>query len=365
MKTILIAHNYSETSFSAMSYHLAHHLADIGHKVIFISHKPYFPEKKIVETEKGEIHLLSWSSEIRPTSIADYIWFAKIYREYKPDIIIGHFVGSNICNMVSKLMSFGKVKTIEYYHTMTQATLTDIGVIPFKIKLLLFRKKIFYSIFCDVIVCPSKSGKDDLELFFGMKNGVVLLNPMTDRFKLKKHISSNSIIISFLGRLNPTKGVIDLIQAYIKHKTDNINSNIILNIAGRGSQETEIIELIKNIDGINYIGGLTYDKIDDYLNKSNFVIIPSKFDNLPTVGLESLMNQTPLLISNNTGLTDYLVDGKDCFKFDPTIDSMVSLFEKIETKFDCFEQMEKESRITYLDKFSMKRYCDNFATTIL
>ena len=365
MKTILIAHNYSETSFSAMSYHLAGHLADLGHNVIFISQYPFFPEKKIVKTEKGEIHLYSWSSEKRPTSVADYIWFAKIYRQHKPEIILGHFVGSNICILTSKLMSFGKVKTIEYYHTLTKAILTDIGKTPLKIKLLLFRKKMFYNIFCDVIICPSKSGKEDLESFFGVKKGIIILNPMTDRFKDKKQISSSSITISFLGRLNPTKGVVDLVKAYIKYKNDNVNSNIIINIAGWGNQETEIKELIKNIDGINYLGGISYDKIDDYLNKSNFTIIPSKFDNLPTVGLESLMNQTPLLISNNTGLTDYLVDGKDCFKFDPTVDSMISLFEKIETKTDCFEQMEKEARITYLDKFSMKNYCDNFTNAIL
>lgn len=365
MKTILIAHNYSQTSFSAMSYHLAGHLADLGHKVVFISQYPYFPEKKVVKTENGEIFLYSWPSEKRPTSIADYIWFSKIYRQHKPDIIIGHFVGSNICILVSKLMSLGKVKTIEYYHTMTQAILTDIGIIPFKIKLLLFRKKIFYKFFCDVIVCPSKSGKEDLESFFGVKKGIVILNPMTDRFKDKKQISSNSIVISYLGRLNPTKGVIDLVKAYIKYKNDNANSNIILNIAGIGSQTAEIIELIKNTDGINYLGGLKYDKIDKYLNRSNFTIIPSKFDNLPTVGLESLMNQTPLLISNNIGLTHYLVDGKDCFKFDPTINSMVSLFEKIETKTECFEQMRREARITFLNKFSMKKYCDNFTDAIL
>jgi hypothetical protein len=36
MKTILIAHNYSEVSFSVMSYQLAHHLANEGHFVVFI-----------------------------------------------------------------------------------------------------------------------------------------------------------------------------------------------------------------------------------------------------------------------------------------------------------------------------------------
>ena len=365
MKTILIAHNYNETTFSAMSYHLANHLADLGYKVVFISHKPFFSQKKIVKTQKGEIYLYSWSSEKRPTSIADYIWFSKIYWQHQPEIIIGHFVGSNICITLSKLLSFGSVKTIEYYHTLTKAILTDIGKTSSKIKLMMFRKKIFYRFFCDVIVCPSKLGKEDLKSFFGAKNATVLLNPMIDRFKVKENISSNSIIISFLGRLNPTKGVIDLVKAYIKYRTNNANTNIILNIAGTGSQEAELIQLTNNIDGINFLGYLAYDKIDDYLNRSNFTIIPSKFDNLPTVGLESLMNKTPLLLSNNTGLTDYLVDGKDCFKFDPTIDSMVTLFEKIETKLDCFSQMEKEARITYLEWFSMNNYCDNFTNLIL
>jgi hypothetical protein len=53
MKTIIIAHNYSEESFSAMSYHLAHHLASLGNRVIFISHRPYFSEKRIIKKVNG------------------------------------------------------------------------------------------------------------------------------------------------------------------------------------------------------------------------------------------------------------------------------------------------------------------------
>ena len=365
MKTIVIAHNYSETSFSAMSYHLAHHLADLGHKVVFISHKPYFSEKQIVKTEKGEISLYSWSSEKRPTSIADYIWYTKIYWQYKPDIIIGHFVGTNISFMVSKLLSFWKVKTFEHYHTLSDQILTDLKKVTLWQKILFLRKKIFYQLFCNQIVCPSQLAKDDLESFYGAKNSFVLLNPMVDRFENKKLISQNSIIISYLGRFDPSKGIVDLIKAFLKYKEDKPNSKIILNIAGSGIQESEIKELASNNEAINYVGHLTYDKIDTYLNQSHFTIIPSKIDNLPTVGLESLMNQTPLLISNNTGLTRYLVDEKDCFKFDATIDSMVSLFEKVENKFDCYEKMSKEARRTFIDKFSLKSYFENFKKAIL
>ncbi len=365
MKTILFAHNYSKDSFSAMSYYFAHHLANIGHKVIFISHKPYFSEKKIIKTERGEITLYSWSSEKRPTSIADFIWYTKIYKEHKPDIIIGHFVGTNISFMVSKVLSLWKTKTYEHYHTLSNQILTDLHKVSLKQKLFFYRKKIFYNIFCDQIVCPSQLAKEDLEKFFGFKNNFVLLNPMADRFVTKEFISSDSISISFLGRFDPSKGIIELVQAFLKYKKEHLNSKIILNIAGSGSLDSEIKDLIVNNKAINYIGFLTYDKIDDYLNQSHFTIIPSIIDNLPTVGLESLMNQTPLLLSNNTGLSNYLVDGKDCFKFDPTIESIISLFDKVENHFDSYEQMSFEARKTFIEKFSLKSYCEDFSKAIL
>ena len=79
MKTILIAHNYTQNSFASMSFNLAHHLAKLGNRVVFISHKPFFKDMKIIKSGKGEVILFSWSSEKRPTSFNDVFWFVKIY----------------------------------------------------------------------------------------------------------------------------------------------------------------------------------------------------------------------------------------------------------------------------------------------
>lgn len=365
MKTILISHNYSENSFATMSYHLANHLADIGNKVIFISHHPYFLEKQIIKKEKGELIIYSWPTQKRPTSVKDALWFSKIYLKYNPEIIIAHFVGSNITISLSKILSLGKTKTFEYYHTLSNQIIEDLQKTTFKQRFFFNRKKIFYKLFCDVIICPSQLAKNDLQLFFGINRGLVILNPMMDRFERKFLISNDSIVISYLGRLDSSKGVVTLVQAFNVYKQKFSRTKIILNIAGSGRQELEIIQLVDNNDSIHFVGGLSYDKIDAYLNKSHFTIIPSKFDNLPTVGLESIMNQTPLLISNTTGLTDYLVDGKECYKFDSTIDSMVLLFEKVENNFQLCEQMGKEARTAFLDKFSMAEYCNSVSNLIL
>ncbi|HEY9220438.1 MAG TPA: glycosyltransferase family 4 protein [Lutibacter sp.] len=347
-----------------MSYHLAHYLADLGHRVVFISHHPYFSEKKVLKTDNGEIFIYSWPTKNRPTSIMDFIWFSKICFQYKPNIIIGHFVGSNIAAIVSKLCSFGKTKTFIYYHTLSSQILADTKRNSFKQLFLKQRKKIFYWLFCDVLICPSAMAKKDLKDYYANDKGVVVLNPLTDRLIAKINISKDTIIVSFLGRLDLSKGVLELVTAFKLYVEKLPTSIIRLNIAGSGSQQAEIIKLIHEISSINFVGGLTYDKIDEYLNKSHFTIIPSKFDNLPTVGLESMMNATPLLISNTTGLSEYLMEGKECFKFDANVDEMVKLFEKIENNFESHAQMSIDARATFLSKFSIKEYCSKFSQLI-
>jgi glycosyltransferase involved in cell wall biosynthesis len=366
MKTIIIAHNYTENSFAAMSFYLAHHIANLGNRVVFISHKPFFSERKIIKKQNGEIIIYSWVTEKRPTSLKDFIWFAKIYLKYKPDAVIGHFVGSNIAIGVSKILSFSRIKSLIYYHTLTSQILADQSKITFKQKLLFFRKKIFYKLFCDLVICPSELAKKDFETFFRSNKGYVVLNPMVDRYKNNKVLSIENIVISYLGRLDPSKGVVDLIKAFLKYKSENPKSKLILNIAGGGSEASVIQEMIVNCSFIHYLGGLPYSKIDDYLRACHYIIIPSKFDALNMVGIESMMNSTPLLISNKTGLSEYLTEGKECLKFDPNIDSIVSLLEKVEGKIrNNHDLMSTQARKTYLDFFSIDNYCNSISKIIL
>ena len=44
----------------------------------------------------------------------------------------------------------------------------------------------FYLFFCDKIICPSHLAKKDLSDYFQINKGIVVLNPMQDRFEIKK-----------------------------------------------------------------------------------------------------------------------------------------------------------------------------------
>ena len=363
MRKILIAHNYSEVSYSVMSFHLANYLANLGYEVYFISHQPYFKEPEIIPIGPGKILVTSWCSQKRPTGWRDYIWFAKFYLKYKPEII-GHFVGSNISIMLSKFFSLGKVRTFEYYHTLSSQILEDTHHKFLKQKFLFYRKKMFYNYFCDLIICPSDKAKSDLKSYYNIEKSITILNPMVDRFVTKKLISKDKIIISYLGRLDRSKGIVELIDAFEIFKSTNPSSKILLNIAGTGKLSNFIEEKSKLNSALSFYKSIEYLEVDQYLNSSNYVIIPSKSDNLPTVGLEALMNQTPLLISSQTGLADYLIDGESCVKFDPNVKSIIEVFQLVEANTHLNKQMSVEARNTFLEKFSIKNYCENIIKLI-
>ncbi|OYU80813.1 MAG: hypothetical protein CFE23_07555 [Flavobacterium sp. BFFFF1] len=361
---VLIAHNYSEISFAAMSYHFSHFLAESGNEVFFISHSPYLNESFSSHIGKGEITVTSWPKETRPTGLGDFLWYGWFFLKHRPKIIIGHFVGSNITITVSKILSFGTARTYEYYHTLSSQLKADRKKEGFRDKLLFMRKKCFYRWFCDVIICPSELAKTDFEKRYGAANTKVLLNPMADRFEDKIQVSENDIIISYLGRLDPSKGVVDLITAFKLYKQHVPDSKIKLRIAGTGSQQQHIMDLISGQDDIQYMGGLPYGEIDRYLQQGHFTIIPSKWDTMPVTGLESMMNQVPLLVSNGAGLSQYLTEDKECFKFDPDVDSTVKLFKKVEENIHKHPEMCINARKTFADGFTMEQYCRQFLDII-
>jgi glycosyltransferase involved in cell wall biosynthesis len=358
MKTILIAHNYTESSFAFMSYYLARSLALDGNRVIFISHKPFFVKSFKENLEKGELQVYSWPTEKRPVKVSDALWFARIYIKYKPSVIISHFVNVNITTIVSKILSFGRVKTFPYYHTLSTQINQDVSSSSLIRNLKKYRKQLLYKGFADAVICPSDLAKEDLRMYFNTSNGLKILNPMRDRFIEKTALNSDLIVVSYLGRLEPSKGVIDLINAFLEYKNRFKDSKIILNIAGNGILYKQIEELGIHHTDVNIIGPLSYNKIDDYLNNSHYAVIPSKSDNLPTVGLEAMMNQTPLLISNNTGLSSELKDGVECFKFNPNIEEMVLMFERVENNAQKQYEMGINARKTFLEKFGVESYVE-------
>lgn len=364
MKTILIAHNYSTASIAAMSYHLAHYLVKKGMRVVFVSHRPYFEEPLRPEVEgTGQLVVYSWPTNGRPTSVTDAKWYYRLHRRYKPTVVIGHFVGANISAVVSKVASFGKVKTLVYYHTVSGAiSLDKYGLQDKKIAKQRLRKRRFYKLFVDRLIAPSPLAKEDLEKTFGVSNCTLVPNAIPDRYETTT-LDQDGITLSYLGRLVPTKGVLDMVAAFKEYLIIVPHSVLRLRLAGSGKQESDLLAMIDGVPQITFVSQLPYKEIDEFLRTSSFSIIPSKFDNLPTAGIESLMNKVPLLISEHTGLTKYIEHGKSGFVFSPEKEAMKVLFSEIE-QINNTMAMRVAARKVYDDHFSMPNYCESILNLI-
>jgi glycosyltransferase involved in cell wall biosynthesis len=318
-----------------MSYVLANHLSNNGFNVVFISYRPYFEQRKQIT---NTLTIVSWKSKNRPKTLTDFIFALTLVWEFKPAITIGHFVGAKFLNIASKIISLGKTKTYDHYHTLSEQILTDHGIKKSNI----LRARLYYYYFVDFVLPNSQKALNDFQKIYKLNNALNYLTPLPDRLDSKQHNSLPNYTnpnFGFLGRLNISKGLDILIETFAS------NEHLKLEIAGTG----EGYKSIKS--NINFIGPLQYEKVDEFISSKTIIIIPSLIDNLVTVGIETLMLQRVLMISSNTGLTDYLTHGFDAIIFDPNSITLSQEIDKILAGTYDLQSIANNGRETYLNKF--------------
>jgi glycosyltransferase involved in cell wall biosynthesis len=368
MKTVLIAHNYEQTSFAAMSYFLANHLCNQGYRVVFISKRPYLNQSEKRKIGKGELILCSWPNNFRSTSWSDFVFFYKLSKKYKPQVVIGHHNGTITSVITSKLL-FGKnVLTADYHHVCTESYLLDNLGPDWRVKFFLFRKKILYNFFCDMVICPSTKAIEDVTNKFKHKNPVLIYNPLPDRLTTNQSPAiEGNITIGYLGRLIPCKNIIWLIEQFLVYESYNPQTKIKLKIAGEGFLKEELQEKIKKSNRIIYLGEISYEEVDEFIQSAHFTITPSLADNAPTVVTESLMLSTPPILSNRVGTANLFSNMGNAFLFSPSdSEGLFQVFRKIETisNFE-YKSLCSEARKLYLKHFTMDKYFNHVNSIIL
>ncbi|MCB1053124.1 MAG: glycosyltransferase family 4 protein [Acidobacteria bacterium] len=334
-----------------MSYELSVYLAKIGHQVIFFLHQPRVLQHQIQEPLPEGLEIRAWPGTGRPNQLRHLFWFLKIGLKFKPHLVVGHFSGAIPAILGSKLLFWRRTKTFIYYHTLRSQLELDrsrqnlLGMFRF------WRRKLFYRLFCDSVLANSVRAKQDFDRHFKMSKSISHLTPLPDRFQ---GLSEPTRQLCFLGRLDRSKGLDILLKAVSKCQKELEKDGVSLVIAGSGQLESVLQEMPPFC---RYLGRLPYSEVDKLINNSMAVCIPSRTDNLVTVGLETLMNGVALLISKETGLADYLEHGVDCVKFEPHSDSLEHVLRAILANQYDLKAIGRQGRETYKRLFSVPSYC--------
>lgn len=149
----------------------------------------------------------------------------------------------------------------------------------------------------------------------------------------------------FIGRLSPEKGINTAVNAAIK-------SGFRLEIIGGGDLEGMVKEAAKKHENITYHGFQDRAFILEKLKKTKALLFPSIwYEGMPITILESFSTGTPIIISNQKNVGDFVEEGLNGLHFNSgEPDSLCATIERFNQEAQ--ESFYEEARKSYLKKYS-------------
>jgi len=136
-----------------------------------------------------------------------------------------------------------------------------------------------------------------------------------DRTPKPKRPAGQPLRIGYIGQLASFKGVDLLVKAF----TGLPRGSAHLRIFGPEEQDPVYTKVLKEMaEGfpITFHGTFPSGQMGEKLRDLDLIVIPSRwYENSPLVLLHSLATHTPVIVSDGEGMTEFLVDGKNGFRF--------------------------------------------------
>jgi glycosyltransferase involved in cell wall biosynthesis len=111
----------------------------------------------------------------------------------------------------------------------------------------------------------------------------------------------------YIGRIEPEKGILTLIQSFE-------NTEFHLKIIGFSNNgfDTELKAYLRGKNHhIEFLGEMRFDEIQTYLSKCAFTIVPSEcYDNFPNTILESFAFEKCVIATNTGSLKEIVIDNE-------------------------------------------------------
>lgn len=118
-------------------------------------------------------------------------------------------------------------------------------------------------------------------------------------------IDAHAVVFAFVGRLEPHKGILTLIEAF--REVANQYQQACLVVAGGGSLQTELETAAKTCGQMITTGRLGWEDAMDLYATSDIAIVPSTFEPWGLVVNEAMASGLPVIATNRVGCVDDLV----------------------------------------------------------
>lgn len=174
-------------------------------------------------------------------------------------------------------------------------------------------ENINYSLVADAVVVETHWAIKKYGRFSKIRNktrwGTLYVD--TRMFHPTVHVNKRGVIVGFVGRLTPEKGVIELARAIkiIMQKFKLIKKVIFV---GDGNSKLEILNILSNErDNIFIAGMVSAEMVPTYLNQMKLMVFPSYTEGFANAVAESMACGTPTLTTRVGLVNDFAMDEKN------------------------------------------------------
>lgn len=304
---------------------------------------------KVLEEKEGEVSVMRLKYRKLPVPKISYLIyfigvfyaFTKILRNgFYPDIIHAHFYEAGVLAvLIGKLYKIPTVIT-EHYSGFSLKTVRRLGK----------QKARFALNKADLIITVSKALKNSIQSY-GIKNHFTVVPNVvkTDLFCLKtKKEKNNCKKILLVALLNPIKGIPYLLKSLsnlAKERTD-----FSLDIIGDGPKREEYEKLAFTL-GINkkvkFHGIKTKEEVAQFMQNADFFVLPSIWESLPCVLIESMASGLPIVATNVGGIPE-VINKKTGILVPPS--NVKALSEAIDYMLDHYKEYSNREIALYAKK---------------
>lgn len=307
--------------------------------------------------------------QLRPRSIKTFFQMYRYMRKNKFDVLIAHS-GPSACllSMTAGRLA-GIPHRIELAHGALQEGLKGV------LRRFVITSESFNSRNAERVVVVSESvsrirqndGIDKAEkqvlLSKGTCNGVdtkVQFNPTSvtegqiKELREKFCLKDGDFVIGYCGRLVKDKGIVELVEGYKLLRERYPEKSIRLLIVGspekRDALPQETLDFLTSDKSVIYTGFVPYQEIARYYALMDTFILPSYREGFPTVTLEALSMERPVITTRKTGCIDSIVDGETGLFVDLNASSIADALEKMMDK-DYAQLLGKNGRKWVTENF--------------
>lgn len=292
---IILFHTHNQSFLSSFFEVLAMQLIERGYDVKIVSFKKKAELLQVSPTLTVQV-LKKRSKWLNYMSVFNYI------KLEKPYVVISNFSNVNPAILSGKLL--GVKKNIVWFHTLTQQ------LTPSKSQVLI---KSFFLKYASGIIVNSEYLKKDLEKNYSISKNKIFPIPFwssleNNNLKREEYTRGPVLKIGCPGRIEEVKNQQLIIDSLVDLKIDTFWR---LYIAGTGDNERWLKSKIKENkleDKIHFLGVLSIEKMKQYYEEMDLIILPSKFEAFGLVLIEALSMGCPVLVSENFGALTYIKD---------------------------------------------------------